>query len=117
MQDDFGKQASIDLYECNDKIKNAEEIKRFVKELCKLIDMNRFGDTIVVHFGKDKKAEGFSMIQLIDTSLISGHFSNLKKSAYIDVFSCKDFDEEKVAEFAKEFFGADEYELNVLIRK
>jgi S-adenosylmethionine/arginine decarboxylase-like enzyme len=116
-ENDFGKQASIDLYECGDKIKDEEEIKRFVRKLCKLIEMNQFGETVVVHFGKDKKAEGFSMLQLIDTSLISGHFANATNAAYIDVFSCRDFDERKAAEFTKKFFRAKRYNLNVLIRK
>lgn len=115
-ESDFGKQACIDLYGCNDSIKNAEKIVEFVKELCRMINMSRFGETKVVHFGEGK-TEGYSMVQLIETSLISGHFANESNKAYIDIFSCRDFDEKDAAEFAKEFFGAEDMTLNVIRRK
>jgi S-adenosylmethionine/arginine decarboxylase-like enzyme len=85
-------------------------------ELCTLIDMKRFGDCQVVHFGEEERVSGFSMIQLIETSLISGHFANLTNSAYIDVFSCKAYDPDTVAEFTREFFRASFVETHVTKR-
>lgn len=114
----WGLSSTIDLHLCNpDFIKDASKIKQFVIELCDLIKMKRFGECKIVHFGSDEKAEGFSMIQLIDTSLISGHFSNKNNSVHLDVFSCKFYDPWKVAEFAKQFFQAKDYKLNYLLRK
>lgn len=116
--DAWGLVASIDLHECNpDTIRDAEKIKQFVYELCVRIGMKRFGECTVVNFGEDERVAGFSMTQLIETSLISGHFANLTNTVYLDVFSCKFYDPVVASEFAKEFFGAKDYALNVALRK
>lgn len=105
-EDVWGIASSIDIYNCDPaKIRDAELIKRFVVELCDLIEMKRFGETQVVHFGEDEKVAGFSMVQLIETSLISAHFANLTNTAYLDVFSCKAYDPEVVRNFAQTFFN------------
>jgi S-adenosylmethionine/arginine decarboxylase-like enzyme len=78
--------------------------------------MKRFGDCQVVHFGEEERVAGFSMIQLIETSLISGHFANLTNSAYIDIFSCKAYDPNTVAEFTRKFFQASFVEVHVTKR-
>lgn len=114
----WGIASAIDIYDCEPgKIRNAELIKRFVVELCDLIEMKRFGETQVVHFGEDEKVAGFSMVQLIETSLISAHFANQSNATYLDVFSCKAYDPEKAARFATDYFGGRTYRLNVTYRQ
>lgn len=116
-QQAWGIASSIDVYDCNPQtIRQAEEIRRFVVELCDLIEMKRFGETIVVDFGEDERVSGYSMVQLIETSLISAHFANLTNTAYIDVFSCKPYDPEVVAEFARRFFGGSRVNTQVCLR-
>jgi len=113
----WGLTISVDLKNCNlNKMIDAEYIKQFVKDLSELIDMKRFGDTAVVNFGTDERVSGFSMTQLIETSLISAHFANASKAIFLDVFSCKAFPPYKVAEFAKEKFEASEYKVNINFR-
>ena len=103
----WGLATSFDLYECDPAtIRDADKIRHFVVELCDLIQMRRFGETQVIHFGEDERVAGFSMVQLIETSLISGHFANLTNAVYLDVFSCKLYDPQTVQDFAMEFFGA-----------
>lgn len=102
----WGIASSIDIYNCDpETIRDAGKIKQFVLELCELIEMKRFGDTLVVHFGEDERVAGFSMVQLIETSLVSAHFANQSNTTYLDVFSCKPYDPEVVADFAQRFFG------------
>jgi S-adenosylmethionine/arginine decarboxylase-like enzyme len=114
----FGIAMSVDLYKCSpEKIRSADEIKKFVRELCEMIKMNRYGETVVVHFGSNDKVEGFSMTQLIDSSLISGHFANSTNATYLDIFSCRYYDANVVADFAKKFFEAKEAKSNVVLRK
>ena len=116
--DAWGLVASIDLHNCDPvTIRDAEKIKQFVYELCERIGMKRFGDCTVVNFGEDERVAGFSMTQLIETSLISAHFANATNTVYLDVFSCKFYDPEVASQFAKEFFGASDYALNVALRK
>ena len=113
----WGIASAIDIYNCNPfKIRDAETIKRFVVELCELIQMRRFGETQVVHFGEDEKVAGFSMVQLIETSLISAHFANLTNTVYLDVFSCKAYDTEVVRNFAQNFFDGQTSRINVTMR-
>ncbi len=102
----WGISTCIDIYDCNpETIRDADRIRQFVVELCELIRMKRFGETQVVHFGEDERVAGYSMMQLIETSLISGHFANETNTAYLDVFSCKPYVPEIVADFARDFFG------------
>ena len=101
----WGVAASIDIYNCNPvTIRSAERIRQFVVELCDLIEMRRFGETHVVQFGEDERVAGYSMMQLIETSLISAHFANQSNTTYLDVFSCKPYDPEVAADFAQRFF-------------
>ncbi len=102
----WGIAASIDIYNCNpETIRNADKIRQFVSELCDLIQMKRFGETVVVNFGEDERVAGFSMTQLIETSLISAHFANMTNATYLDVFSCKPYEPRVVKDFAMKFFG------------
>jgi S-adenosylmethionine decarboxylase len=102
----WGLCTAVDLHDCNPElIRDAEYIKRYVVELCELIGMKRFGECQVVDFG-DGPVAGYSMVQLISTSLISGHFANATNHAYLDIFSCKGYDPAVVESFSKEFFGA-----------
>lgn len=118
MEKFWGKMTSIDLKDCDlNRITSKGYIGDYVIQLCKLIDMNRFGDTQIVHFGQDEKVAGFSFVQFIETSLISGHFANASKSAYIDIFSCKDYDHTAASTFTTEYFGSQCCKMSVLMRE
>jgi S-adenosylmethionine/arginine decarboxylase-like enzyme len=113
----WGMATSIDIYHCDPQtIRDADKIRQFVAELCELIEMKRFGETQVVNFGEDERVAGFSMVQLIETSLISAHFANQSNTTYLDVFSCRPYDSNVVADFAQKFFGGTECLVNVNLR-
>lgn len=113
----WGMSMSVDLYGCNpETIRSSEKIKQYVLELCELIKMKRFGETQVVNFGEDPRVCGYSMTQLIETSLISGHFANELNAAYIDLFSCKDYPPQVVIDFSKSFFEAKDVKYNITFR-
>ena len=114
----WGVSTSIDLYNCDLALmQDAEAIREFVKILCDRIQMRRYGETQVVFFGDDPRVQGFSMTQLIETSLISAHFADASKAIYLDVFSCAPYDSEDAARFAMEYFKADSYNLHVSERR
>lgn len=114
----WGLLASIDLHSCNPAtIRDAKLIEKFVIELIEKIGMNRYGPCTVVNFGANEEVAGFSMVQLIDSSLVSGHFANKTNNVYLDVFSCKMFDPDIVGKYAKEFFQAKDYDINIVLRK
>lgn len=117
--DAWGLHSGIDLHGCNpETIRSPEKIKQFVYELCDLIKMKRFGECVVVDFGEDPRVAGYSMTQLIETSLISAHLGHAADPyVYLDVFSCKYYDPKVAAEFAKKFFEAKDYKLSSTVRK
>jgi len=113
----WGIASSFDIYNCNpETIRDAEKIRQFVIELCDLIEMKRFGETLIVNFGEDERVAGYSMTQLIETSLISAHFANLTNTTYLDVFSCKPYDPAVVEDFAQKFFGGTHVKTNINFR-
>ena len=113
----WGLYTSVDLKGCDPaSIRDPEKIHQFIIELCDLIDMKRFGEPQIIHFGPNERVAGFSMTQLIETSLVSGHFANETNAAYLDIFSCKEYEPSKAAEFCKDFFGAQSVTYQVLFR-
>ena len=106
MKEVWGQSLSLDLSGCEHPLtNNPEKLREFSKEICKEIDMVPFGEPIVERFGKGK-LEGWSMMQLIETSSITVHLDEFDDRAFIDIFSCKKFDAKKALNFCKNFFGA-----------
>jgi len=113
----FGYELILNLDGCNEKIRSGREIKRYVIELCDLIKMKRFGPCRAYHFGHEKpQTAGYSVVQLIETSSIVGHFSEYWGKTYLNVFSCTWYDAVKVVEFTKQFFGCRKIEARLLVR-
>jgi len=116
-ENQWGLATAIDLRKCDpEKIRSKEVITQFAIDVCEYINMKRFGDPIVVRFGPIPKVEGYSLAQLIETSMISGHFAEDTDRAFIDIFSCREYGPKKTAEYCKKYFGAKEMEYSVSFR-
>lgn len=105
----FGQELVLNLYECDlETISSGEKIHEFVVELTdNVIHMKRYGDALIPHFGHENPiTSGYSLVQLIETSSVTAHFSEFKKAVYLNIFSCAWFDPEKTEAFCKKFFGA-----------
>lgn len=102
----WGYHLSLNCYECDgEAIKNYNTVYDFTKELVEAIDMVAYGEPQIVHFGEGDK-EGFTMVQLIETSNICAHFVNESNAVYLDVFSCKNFDPQDVEQVVRKYFVA-----------
>lgn len=102
----WGYHAILDAAGCNhNAITSRENVYNFAKQLVKDIDMVAYGEPQIVDFGSGDKA-GFTLVQLIETSNICAHFVNELDEMYLDVFSCKPFDERVVEELVVKYFGA-----------
>ncbi len=114
----WGLATAVDIHDCNvQTIRDADAIKAFTKELCKRLGVKMFGETVVVDFGADPKVSGFSLVQLIETSLVSGHFGNGDTNyVYLDVFSCKYYDPQKIIDYALEFFEGTTHNAHCMLR-
>ena len=115
----FGMEVILDLYDCNfETIRSKEKLQEYTRELCQVIGMTPYGAPFAERFGlNEAKTAGYSIVQLIETSSITGHFSEEWNSAYINIFSCKEFNPKQAAEFSKDFFEADRVESTLHIRK
>lgn len=112
----WGKSLLINLISCNENIKDEEKIKFFVDRLCELIDMKKYGELILKRFGEGS-LEGYSCIQFIETSSITIHFDEIYNRAFIDIFSCSDFDSQKALDFSSQFFEGKVKKSKIFIRR
>lgn len=107
----YGKELIIDLHDCNVERFNRNDIEEYFIELCKLIDMKRcelhFWDDLDVPDNEKQTSPhttGTSAIQFILTSNITIHTLDILKSVYINIFSCKDFDEKHAERLTRSWF-------------
>jgi S-adenosylmethionine/arginine decarboxylase-like enzyme len=114
----FGWELIMDLYECDRGLISSEEsIKKYAHELCFVIGMKPYGDPMTPYFGENlDHTKGFSLVQFIETSSITGHFSEKTASAYINIFSCKEYDVDTAENFTKNFFKAKRVNSRYIIR-
>lgn len=106
----------LDCSGCNDNIKSREEIYRFVKDMVQRIDMIAHGEPIIEYMLPGDPKEGYSLMQLIQTSNICAHFVNPDNTAYIDIFSCKDYDIETAKAVVMEYFAPTKMRINYITR-
>lgn len=103
----WGFHLSLDCYAGDkDLVKDGANIAAFAKLLVQRIHMKAYGEPQVIHFGEDDK-QGYTLIQLIETSNIAGHFCDDTGNFYLDVFSCKPYENAVVVETVKQFFKPD----------
>ena len=111
----WGQLAAIDLHECDpDRLADPDVIRRFVPSLIDAIGMRAYGPLRLERFGHGE-LEGWSAMQFIETSTITVHADEVFGRCFVDVFSCRPFDPDRVALVAIEHFGG-VASLNVLQR-
>lgn len=113
----WGYHLTLDCAGCSHAAITSEKvIYDFTKQLVKDIDMVAYGEPQIVKFGSGDKA-GYTLVQLIETSNICAHFVDENDTAYIDVFSCKLYDQQVVEDLVVEYFGAKRIRKNFLTRQ
>ena len=120
----YGIEVILDLHLCNPAKFNRKSIESYFIELCARIDMNRadfhFWDDLGLP-EEERETEphlkGTSAIQFIKTSNITIHTLDILENAYINVFSCKDFDPQVVKDFSEQWFEGKAVTYQVFDRK
>lgn len=91
---------------------------KFLEELVEAIDMVAYGKPVLAHFAThDPSKGGFTLMQMIETSSITGHFVDETLEAYIDVFSCKEFDLTKVHDVIQKWYRPGLTQMQMIYRK
>ena len=96
-------------------IRSAQHMGVFTSTLVNQIDMVPYGKPEIVMFGTGNK-KGFTLVQLIETSNICAHFVEESDDMYLDVFSCKPFDEKVVKKVVDDFFSPATMDTKLILR-
>jgi len=106
----FGLSYHLDCYGCKGDLDSLEVGYRFLEQLVEFIDMKAFSPPLVFHAPRvggielyPDKAGITGFIALI-TSSITIHTIVPEKFLTLDVYSCKDFNTDKVLEFTRKFY-------------
>jgi S-adenosylmethionine decarboxylase len=120
----YGQELILDLHGCDASRFTRKEIEVFCEKLCDLIDMERcdlhFWDDVGVPEEEQQthpKTKGTSAVQFILTSTIVIHTLDLMKAAYVNIFSCREFDTDETAKFTAKWFGSTNWTANVVVRR
>lgn len=115
----WGYHLILDCKGCDvSRITDRGNLIRFVKHLVKEIDMVAFGEPVAEYFAQhDPDKAGYSLVQLIETSSITGHFVDKNGDAYLDIFSCKEFEIEAVKHVVTEYFQPQKIKVTYLTRQ
>ena len=114
----WGYHASIDCLSCPmERVTSEENIRLFIDNIVSAIDMKSYGEPMIAHFAThNADASGYSFCQMIETSNISGHFSDKTGDCYIDVFSCKEYDTDLAIGAIEDFFRPEEVKMRYFER-
>jgi len=109
MSNFWGYHLILDCSGCDEsKMKNKENVEQWITSLVKNIDMEPIGEPRIEYTaGHDEDKAGFTVVQVIVTSSITAHFIDKLGHIYLDVFSCKEFDQSTVEKSVKLYFDAD----------
>jgi S-adenosylmethionine/arginine decarboxylase-like enzyme len=97
-------------------IRSKDVIQHFSEELVKRVDMVAYGKPQIVRFGTSVQ-KGYTLVQLIETSCISAHFSEDTNEVYLDVFSCKTFRQKDALDVFKKYFSPKKMTTEFLVRQ
>jgi len=119
----YGIEIIIDLHNCDPATFTRKSIRNYFKQLCELIDMKHeklcWWDDLHTP-AEEKETEphlvGTSAVQFIKTSNITIHTLDIMKRAYINIFSCKDFDDSVAVEFSEKWFKGEWVGLGIFER-
>jgi len=108
----YGKELIIDLHNCDPSTFNRKSIRDYFNRLCDLIDMEKeklcwwdYQGVPIEERDTEAHLVGTTAVQFIKTSNIVIHTLDLLGNVYINVFSCKDFDENAVKDFSEKWFN------------
>ncbi len=114
----WGQHLILDLAGCpRDRLVDADHLRAWVKDLVDAIKMQAYGEPQLEHFATHShEAAGFTLLQLIETSNICAHFAENLGQVYIDIFSCKTFDNEDAVAVCRRYFEPQVVEQQVIER-
>jgi S-adenosylmethionine decarboxylase len=99
----------VDVSHAGPAISDPEAIKSFLVDMAAATDMSVLAGPLVAEGIPENP--GITGFVIVDFSHVSVHTFTKFGEAMIDVFSCKEYDPEKVRELCKKTFGTEESEI------
>ena len=116
----FGPHLTLDLYNCDAKTMDSQELVfKVLDELPGHIGMHKItAPQLMPYAGKEDSFDkgGISAFVLIAESHITIHTFNEQRHAFIDIFSCKNFDVEKAVAYLTAVFKPESVGRNLIMR-
>ncbi|MCF3652946.1 MAG: S-adenosylmethionine decarboxylase [Aigarchaeota archaeon] len=110
----------VDLYGCNvDSLNNKELLEKALRDLSDIMGLRIILGPILVHYaGKEgsPSGEGYSGFVVVAESHVSIHTDIRTGYASIDVYSCKEFDVQRIEEYLSQVFEPAEIEKQLILR-
>lgn len=114
----WGYHLALDCKSCNkEKISDKEFIASLVKDIIDTAEMVAFGNPQIEYLLPGTANAGYSVLQMITTSNITAHFIDESGDAYVDLFSCKEFDVQKVIGIVKQLLEPEDMRATLLHRQ
>jgi S-adenosylmethionine decarboxylase len=96
---------------------NVDLIRDFILDLIEVVKMNAISEPMVIyHEADDEKESGVTGVVILAESNITIHTYPTKKWFALDIYSCNEFDIDKIVEFLKKSFGLGKFETKILKR-
>ena len=115
----WGYHLILDCHACDvPSIQSRDNVYNFIKNLVRDIDMEPIGEPYIEYTAAEfPDKAGFTAVQIIVTSSIVAHFIDSTGDLYLDVFSCKPFDNDIVINSVKDAFMPQRIRTNYLTRQ
>ena len=115
----FGKHLMLDMYGCNkNNLNSLDFIWTLLDKIPNLIEMHKITQPYVFAYSDEKFPEkyGISGVVIIAESHVSVHTFPEKLFATVDVYSCRDFEDDNLIKFLLKEFEAIDYEKRFQVR-
>jgi S-adenosylmethionine decarboxylase len=114
----FGPHLTLDLSDCNpERLSNLQLVFDLLNDLPDKIGMTKITTPYVFPYsGLWPEDRGITGVIVIAESHISVHTFSLKRYAFVDIFSCRQFDCEFAANFVTQYFEAAKVESHIVER-
>ena len=108
---------ALDLLKCDQDKFNEEDLKSMAQGASKILDPNSEIIGVVTEFGAhNEDMEGLRLVHENQNSLLTGHFVNKTKKAYLNVHSCNPYKPSELIEYLSNFFNCESYKVQKMYR-
>ena len=114
----YGKELILDIHDCDPKALNLGTVQKFMSALCRAIDM----EPVKLYYWEAHEhtepdnVRGMSACQFIRTSSVTIHTLDANCRVYLNIFSCKDFDNHDALRVTAFAFGGTLMQMTEVIR-